>query len=637
MVPHLFPVVPCALVVLVAPGLAAPTQTAQSDWEIFGQARALVSANELHTTEKNLVQAWAKHMERARPRVLPTATGKLFAQPFDAPVDALQRTDRMAQHGVRGSWDLVLAEAASILGLPTPIPDQQPSQDPALVPHLRDLAQRCEAAFKNVGDRAELEASMNALLESLSQTVYVHEEEAHRELSAKAARLDRASLLTIACELLFWSMPQSASTLENVSPGIFRGPRPEGVTGDLRMAVETPHGWVLIGDRGPNRYDADVAYILDLGGDDFYSGRATRSSAKVPVNLIVDRSGTDHYQATEGAGLGAGMVGVSVLVDHSGDDTYEGGRLACGAGALGVGVLVDYDGDDVYTADSYALGSAVFGVGLCLDRLGSDQMTSPLYSLGFGGPLSVGLLVDGAGNDKRVARGVYPSHYGTKGEFNAASMGAGLGFRMLDLSLPQLAGGWGLLVDCAGDDINQVGEFGCGMGYFFGVGIVRDLGGNDSTEASRYGIATGAHFGVGIVLDDGGDDSWIATSTAGIAGNWDLSMSFFADREGDDTYRGGGICLGGATITSLACFMDGAGKDTYVSAGDPAFGQAGHPQDLGRGSVCLGVFLDAGGAQDSYPTSAPDWVGNETLHTSESMADTGTETGVSGRGVFVDR
>jgi len=637
MVPHRFSAVYFLWAIAVAMNSSGSTQEGSDDWEVFAQTRALVAAKELHSTEESLIKAWARYIDRVQPRGVSTSTAKMFAQPFNAPTAALARTDRIARSGARGSWDLVLAEAAGILDLQSPIPNTGPSQDPALVPHLAQLAERCETAFKDVGTRSELGADMHALLETLSKTVYVHEEEAHQQLSIKAEHLDRVALLTIACELLYWSTPSAASTLENVSPGIFRGPRPEGVTGELRMAAETPYGWVLIGGRGPNHYDADVAYILDLGGDDFYSGRATRSSANVPVNLIVDRSGTDHYQASEYGGLGAGIVGVSVLVDHSGNDTYEAGRLACGAGALGVGVLVDYDGNDTYSADSFALGSAVFGVGLCLDRLGNDQMTSPLYSMGFGGPLSVGMLVDGAGDDRRVARGVYPSPYGTEGQFNAGSMGAGLGFRMLDPSLVQAAGGWGVLVDCAGDDINQVGEFGFGMGYFFGVGIVRDLAGNDSTEASRYGIATGAHFGVGIVLDDKGDDLWSAPYTAGIAGNWDLTMSFFADCVGDDTYRGGGICLGGATITSLACFMDGGGKDSYEQGGDPAFGQAGHSKDVGRGVASLGIFLDAGGAEDSYPDAAPEQVGNNSERVFERTEKSEDKIGISGRGIFVDR
>jgi hypothetical protein len=202
------------------------------------------------------------------------------------------------------------------------------------------------------------------------------------------------------------------------------------------------------------------------------------------------------------------------------------------------------------------------------------------------------------------------------------------------------------LLDLAGDDHSSVGEFGHGIGYFEGVGIARDLGGNDEVQASRYGIATGAHYGIGIVLDDAGDDFWRNPYTACLAGNWDLTLSFFLDREGDDRYEAGGIGLGSATITSFSCFVDGAGKDSYSMSGSTCFANCGHPEDIGRKSTCVALFLDLGGERDSYPEKSPlnpapandlECARHQTHTRAEGEGEAKTETTAeTGVGVFLD-
>ena len=282
---------------------------------------------------------------------------------------------------------------------------------------------------------------------------------------------------------------------------------------------------------------------------------------------------------------------------------------------------------------SAASGSS--GTGCSSTRGGNDVMEAKLASLGFAWPLSVGQLVDLAGNDLRTATGGYGSSYGTKGAFNGLSHGASVGFRTL------ANGGFGVVVDGGGNDVTKVGEFGFGCGYFFGCGIVRDFGGNDLVEASRYGIATGAHFGLGFVIDDDGNDVWKNSSVASLAGNWDLTVSAFLDRAGNDRYEAKGLSIGCATITSVACFFDLGGKDSYLQNGKRSFGRAGHPQDADRKLQSVAIFVDDGGEEDVYPQlKLEDEIGNgKTIRWSiEQKATQGDKAiRLAGRGVFVDR
>jgi hypothetical protein len=333
------------------------------------------------------------------------------------------------------------------------------------------------------------------------------------------------------------------------------------------------------------------------------------------------------------------VLGVSLLCDFAGDDRYTAGRLAQGAGFAGVGILWDRAGDDRYEADALGQGAGGFGCGLLLDSAGDDLCQARLDAQGFGWPRGVGLLADALGDDRRAASGGYPSTYGTAGEWSGNSQGAGFGFRTMDGVNPKLGGGYGVLLDGAGNDRSEVGEFGFGIGYFYGCGIVRDFGGDDQVDASRYGIATGAHNGIGIVFDDAGNDRYANPHTASIAGNWDLELSFFVDAQGDDQYHAEGIGLGGSTITSLAVFADLAGDDVYQLGSDLGFGSCGHASDVERGSRSWAFFLDLGRGKDQYPSGSPlvPAPANDVECLRRREESSGEKRAVSGVGVFLDR
>ncbi len=78
-----------------------------------------------------------------------------------------------------------------------------------------------------------------------------------------------------------------------------------------------------------------------------------------------------------------------------------------------------------------------------------------------------------------------------KFQYDCFGLGAGVGARVLSRQdahrLYNLAGGWGLLLDLAGNDTYDSANFSQGIGYFFGIGSKLDLDGTDTHSAARYG------------------------------------------------------------------------------------------------------------------------------------------------------
>ena len=175
----------------------------------------------------------------------------------------------------------------------------------------------------------------------------------------------------------------------------------EGVTGDLLVKKDTPHGLILVGGKGPNTYElkVPVALLIDLGGDDTYKGMVASTSGRAhPNSLAIDVAGDDVYTG-QALGLATGRLGVGMLVDLAGNDRYQLGAGACGgAGLGGIGVLCDAAGDDVYTGSRFTQGVAFGGIGLLLDLGGNDRYVT---SSGLGRTTRDGFAVflDKAGKD----------------------------------------------------------------------------------------------------------------------------------------------------------------------------------------------------------------------------------------------
>ncbi|MEW6542777.1 MAG: hypothetical protein AB1411_04105 [Nitrospirota bacterium] len=430
-------------------------------------------------------------------------------------------------------------------------------------------------------------------------------------------QIDQTSLLAAAQVLARLDDDRWLGLMEEIFADQPAQPPPPGVTGDVLLVRETPAGLIVIGDRGPNRYHLDqrFALILDLGGDDLYEGAiAAPASPERGISVILDLSGHDAYRASP-LGLATGRLGVGLLVDRFGDDTYELAIGSGGTGFAGIGILDDREGADRYIGATFTQGAALGGLGLLMDRLGEDRFTSFGYSLGFGGPLGLGAVLDGDGDDRYECGDHLASAYNIEEhpeakrddpffQYDCFGLGAGSGFRVVrrdgeTLSFDGVAGGEGWLLDLAGDDRYRSANFSQGAGYFFGAGIKLDLAGHDQHLAARYGLGAAAHGGLGLHVDYEGYDRYGSTGPHYDGGAaWDRSVALCLDAgTGDDRYdlsKSDGLGL--ADLGAWGLFVDEGGKDRYLV-----------PTGMGTAhSKSLGGFFDLA-EEDEYvlvPASA---------------------------------
>jgi hypothetical protein len=450
-------------------------------------------------------------------------------------------------------------------------------------------------------------------------------------------RLDYAAMVAAAKVLAHLADDGGLERLGSVFRGLQALPvPPDGITGDVLLARETPYGLIVIGGPGPNTYNLDkrFAVVIDLGGDDTYTGAiAAAADVEHGNSVVIDLAGHDTYHASP-LGLATGRLGVGLLIDRTGDDVYRLTTGSGGAGFGGLGILIDGAGNDLYIGTRFTQGAAVGGLGLLLDEAGNDVYTSFGYAVGFGGPLGVGAVVDVAGDDQYQCGEQYPSSYndtdapgGKPGDplfqYDCLGIGTGSGKRIFTKDPDQLAyglaGGWGLVLDLDGNDRYRSSNFSQGAGYFFGVGLKLDLAGDDEHGAARYGHAAGAHYGMGLFIDDRGDDRYTSTGPFYNGGTaWDRSVmlgidagpgrdvydlhrssglgradhnswSLFIEEGGDDRYLVPSG-MGSASDNSMSGFFDLAGEDEYVNAPRSVAGSRGNGQTLF--DQAGGIFVD---------------------------------------------
>ncbi len=325
-------------------------------------------------------------------------------------------------------------------------------------------------------------------------------------------------------------------------------------------------GWVVIGGLGDNAYDMGaIAGVLDPGGNDTYRWTRVRTGSQG----IIDLAGHDRYEGTEHQGPASGFLGLSFIDDAEGNDHYSCGDFGCGAGILGAGMILDRTGDDRYSGASFSLGAGAFGVGAIVDQAGNDVYESASYSQGLGGPLGFGAILDTKGNDLYRADGRVGSAYDLAAVFYSMSQGIGFGARQL------CAGGTGLLVDGAGDDRYEAGEFSQGGAYYHAFGALIDVAGDDLYRGDRYSQGFAAHQGAGVLIDLTGNDTYWATTAASQGAAWDESMALLLDACGDDIYRGALLSQGAAAHQSAAALVDLSGSDRYQARGPCSQGASG--------------------------------------------------------------
>lgn len=413
----------------------------------------------------------------------------------------------------------------------------------------------------------------------------------------------------------------------------------------LHVELRTPVGLVVIDGTGPSRLDVGQGafLVVDLGGNDTYSGSPGASSPTLPIAAALDLGGDDAYECGDRA-LGAGVTGAGVLLDAGGDDRYSAGTLGEGAGHFGLGALLDLAGHDAYAVRYSGQGAAFFGVGALVDLAGHDRYEVWSDGQGFGGVGGVGVLADREGDDRYVAvtdpKVTGRPSYHSDGKIAVSqAQGVGMGRRGDGADGHSWAGGLGALLDASGDDTYAAGNWAQGCGYWFGTGLVWDGAGNDSYRANGWASASGAHFCIGAVVDDAGDDVHAVAQNWGPAFGHDFTVAVLLDVAGHDRYEAGGDGIGYSINRSVALCLDAGGDDRHTMTGaDPRPGTARFdarfldrttPTVYWTEPTSVGLFLDVGG-KDTYPAARAD----EQAATDEPGSD---NVRARNRGIFVDR
>ncbi|MCE9634638.1 MAG: hypothetical protein K8T90_02945 [Planctomycetes bacterium] len=375
-------------------------------------------------------------------------------------------------------------------------------------------------------------------------------------------------------------------------------------------------GSVLLRGVGDDTCSAEVGstVVIDLGGNDRWAGAHASAWGVDPLSVVIDCAGNDVYDAADTSyALGCGVFGLGAVIDLSGNDTYTVKSDGLGRGLFGTGLLWDLGGDDAYVVKTkWGQGAAHAGVGVLLDSAGNDTYECAEQSQGLGSTLGCGLLMDLAGNDKYICRddGNVSALY--LNQSVAMAQGCGYGRRADIGDGRSLAGGWGLLVDGAGDDLYHAQCWSQGCGYWWAVGVLEDRGGNDVYENGKYSLGAGAHFAIGVQVDLSGDDKYnqgVATTKNQFQGHArDGSVGISIDGDGNDHYALKNMCAGCADLCSVAIFWDRRGDDVYAAAMEKDLGDTGPfgtstiypPARSFRDDMpAVGVFLDTGG-KDTY-------------------------------------
>ena len=360
--------------------------------------------------------------------------------------------------------------------------------------------------------------------------------------------------------------------------------------------VYTRHGLMIVGGAGDNDYDQEALLIVDLGGNDRYRNGAGASRNGHPFSMIIDFSGNDVYTTGEDYAQGAGILGGGFLIDLGGDDQYLSKSFGQGAGVLGVGMLIDMGGDDVYRCHSFCQGAGFMGIGMIAESGGNDQYSAAIYSQGFGFIRGMGLILEGEGNDRFFAGGVYRDHREPGKAYLSMSQGFGYGLRPWR-TLAGASGGIGILDDAQGNDTYLGDYFSQGAGYWYSLGILNDSAGHDLYTAGRYSQGVGIHLAAGILRDTAGDDHYLARYGVAQGCGHDLAVGFLLDNGGDDRYVGGTLAQGAGNANGFGVLSDNGGDDEYYLHDE---GQGHGETETFRGLDSFGILVDTGGGDDRY-------------------------------------
>lgn len=360
----------------------------------------------------------------------------------------------------------------------------------------------------------------------------------------------------------------------------------------------TPLGRLRIGSRDADHYQGEYFAILDPGGNDTYEDVAAPLRPG-SVLVVVDLDGNDAIGWHTRAGPGAGVLGYSLWLDAAGDDSYVGNNVGAGAAVLGAGVLWDRSGNDRYEGGSLAQGAANYGIAILLDEAGSDSYRAGFAGQGFGGPAGFGVLIDAAGDDRYACGDLVPdrvearrARHGAE-HFLSMCQGFAFGFR------PEVSGGFGALLDRAGNDQYRVDIFGQGAAFWFGAGMLTDRDGDDRYEAFEHCQGESVHLGAGFLGDWNGNDRYSGFEHCQGVGV-DRAAGFLYDQRGDDTYSAERDAQGaGLKAFAVGILWDASGADRYRAA-ETAQGIASLVDPIPEDQLGVGILLDNGKGTDVF-------------------------------------
>ncbi len=256
---------------------------------------------------------------------------------------------------------------------------------------------------------------------------------------------------TLACGLfgigMAWSLGRGDDTYESFESS--QGAAWHGVGALIDDGGDDVHrlttGWgqgsafvglgVLINRQGNDRYVAGhraqalgmtrgAGVLVEVAGNDTYVIRDDGKPSELYLGQTVAMGQGCGYGRRGDLWDGRSLAGgFGVLVDGGGDDTFSAMAWSQGAAYWwGVGILENRGGDDTYRNGKYSMGAAAhFGVGIFVDLAGDDRyntsrerMVNPFNDreqwiaqnqyAGHARDGSLGIFVDGGGNDEHVLR-----------------------------------------------------------------------------------------------------------------------------------------------------------------------------------------------------------------------------------------
>lgn len=340
-------------------------------------------------------------------------------------------------------------------------------------------------------------------------------------------------------------------------------------------------GEMLVNGAGNDTISGQPFCVLELGGDDVYTGNCASSVSKSqPFGIVVDFGGNDKYLC-ENNFLAAGILGIAALIDLSGDDYYQSNKPGMAFSLYGSSLLYDYSGTDVYKANAnYSQAAAYVGTSVFIDIYGDDVFDCPGYSQGFGGTLGVALFHNHFGDD------LYNISVSEKPVFSQSFVQGAARGRWAEASDGQsLGGGIGIFIDNSGTDEFFAGSFSQGASYYFGLGLFSDNEGNDNYNAVSHSQGYAAHYSLAGFVDKKGNDEYNLLTdknriTQIIGSGRDFSAGLFLEMEGNDIYHFGNRSAGIGDLNGIGVLLDCKGDDEYfwnknrINSGAPSLGKS---------------------------------------------------------------